>query len=109
MVPEVRWRMVPEQRVEKHPVTVVRMVNAMDRVRARMVIRSVPKPLVYKTAVVNCEEIPVTVSAGVEDGPRGHALPTGRANTARCPSCLRAGQGPAPPGNAGPRAAHHGG
>jgi YTV len=62
MVPVVRWRMVPEQRIEKYPVTAVRMVNETVRVRVpRMVFRCVPKTLVYKTAVLTCEEIPVTV------------------------------------------------
>lgn len=62
MVPVVHWHMVPEQRVEKYPVTVARMVNETVRVRVpRMVTRCVPKTLVYKTAVVTCEEIPVTV------------------------------------------------
>ena len=62
MVPVVNWRMVPEQRLEKYPVTDVRMINEAVRVRVpRMVTRCVPKTLVYKKAVVTCEEIPVTV------------------------------------------------
>jgi hypothetical protein len=62
MVPVVHWRMVTEQRVETCPVPVVRMVNETVRVRVpRMVIRCVPKTLVYKKAVLSCEEIPVTV------------------------------------------------
>jgi hypothetical protein len=62
MVPVVHWRTVPEQRFEKYPVTVVRMVNETIRVRVpRMVFRCVPKTLVYRTAVLTCEEIPVTV------------------------------------------------
>jgi hypothetical protein len=62
MVPVVHWRLVTEQRFEKYPVTVVRMVNQTVRVRVpRMVVRCEPKTLVYKTAVLSCEEIPVTV------------------------------------------------
>jgi len=61
-VPSVRWRVVPEQRFETYPVTVVRMVNETVRIRVpRMVVRCVPRTLVYKTAVLSCEEIPVTV------------------------------------------------
>lgn len=62
MVPVVHWRMVPEKRIEPCPVTVVRMVNDTVRVRVpRMVVRCVPKTLVYKKAVLTCDEIPVTV------------------------------------------------
>lgn len=62
MVPVVHWRLVPEQRIEKYPVTVCRMVNETVRVRVpRLVFSCKPKTLVYKTAVLSCEEIPVTV------------------------------------------------
>jgi hypothetical protein len=62
MVPVVHWRMVPERRIEPCPVTVVRMVNDTVRVRVpRMVFRCVPRTLVYRKAVLTCEEIPVTV------------------------------------------------
>jgi hypothetical protein len=62
MVPVAHWRMVPEQRIEPCPVTVVRMVNDTVRVRVpRMVVRCVPKTLVYRKAVLTCDEIPVTV------------------------------------------------
>jgi hypothetical protein len=66
MVPVVHWRMVPEQRVERVPVTICRMVNQTVRVRVpRLVFRCVPKTLVYKTAILSCEEIPVTVYRSV--------------------------------------------
>lgn len=62
MVPVVRWRLIPEQRLERVPVTTCRLVNETVRVRVpRLVFRCVPKTLVYKTAVLSCEEIPVTV------------------------------------------------
>ena len=62
MVPVVHWRLVPEQRIEKYPVTVCRMVNETVRVRVpRLVFSCKPKTLVYKTAVLSCDEIPVTV------------------------------------------------
>jgi hypothetical protein len=62
MVPVTHWRMVPEERVEKVPVTTYRMVPHTVRVRVpRLVFKCVPKTLVYKQAVVTCEEIPVTV------------------------------------------------
>ena len=62
MVPQVHWRTVSEQRIEKVPVTTCRMVSETVRVRVpRMVFNCVPKTLVYKTAVLTCEEIPVTV------------------------------------------------
>ena len=62
MVPVVHWRLVPEQRIEKYPVTVCRMINETVRVRVpRLVFSCKPKTLVYKTAVLSCEEIPVTV------------------------------------------------
>src|SRR2546423_385603 len=54
--------MVSEQRVEKVSMTTCRMVNETVRVRVpRLVFQCVPKTLVYKTAVLTCEEIPVTV------------------------------------------------
>jgi hypothetical protein len=62
MVPVVHWRLVPEQRVETYPVTVCRMINDTVRVRVpRLVFSSKPKTLVYKKAVLSCDEIPVTV------------------------------------------------
>jgi hypothetical protein len=62
MVPVVRWRMVAEQRVEKVPVTTSSTVNEVFRTKVpRLVFRNEPKTLVYKTAVVTCQEIPVTV------------------------------------------------
>ena len=62
MVPVVRWRMVTEQKTEQVPVTVCRMVNQVIHVKVpRMVIHCEPKQQVYKTAVVTCEEVPVTV------------------------------------------------
>ncbi len=66
MVPVVRWRTVTEQTVEKVPVTICRMVNQQVRVKVpRLVFRCVPKTLVYKTAVLTCEQIPVTVQRPV--------------------------------------------
>ena len=72
MVPVVHWRTVAEQRVEKVPVTTCRMVSETVRVRVpRLVFRCVPKTLVYKTAVLTCEEIPGDrLPAGGEDGSR---------------------------------------
>ncbi len=62
MVPVVHWRMVPEQRIEKVPMTVCRMVNDVVRFRVpRLVMKCEPTTLVYKRAVLTCEEIPVTV------------------------------------------------
>jgi hypothetical protein len=62
LVPVVHWRMVAEQRVEKVPVTVCRMVNEVVSIRVpRLVVKCEPKTLVYKRAVLTCEEIPVTV------------------------------------------------
>jgi hypothetical protein len=62
MVPVVRWRMVPEQVIEKVPVTTCRMVNEVVRIRVpRLVMKCEPETLVYKQAVLTCEEIPVTV------------------------------------------------
>jgi hypothetical protein len=62
MVPVVHWRTISEQRVEKVPVTTCRMVSESVRVRVpRLVFKCVPRTLVYKTAVLSCEEIPVTV------------------------------------------------
>jgi YTV len=62
MVPVVRWRLVSEQRLEQVPLTTCRLVNQTIRVRVpRLVFKCVPKTLVYKTAVLSCEEIPVTV------------------------------------------------
>jgi hypothetical protein len=54
--------MVTEQRVEKVPVTKCRMLNEVVRVRVpRLVVNCEPQTLVYKKAVVTCEEIPVMV------------------------------------------------
>lgn len=94
MVPVVHWRMVPEQRFEKYPVTVVRMVNDTGRVRVpRMVTRRMPKTLVYKTAVVTCEDIPVTVYR-----PVSKMVPV----VAPCPQAVPAPQGiPEPSGQLG--------
>jgi hypothetical protein len=62
MVPETRWRMVAEQRVEQVPVTTCRLVPHTVRVKVpRLVSKCVPKTLVYKKAVLTCEEIPVIV------------------------------------------------
>jgi hypothetical protein len=62
MVPVVHCRMETEQRVEKVPVTVCRMVNQVVRVQVpRLVFRNEPKTVVYKTAVLTCTEVPVTV------------------------------------------------
>jgi len=62
IIPVVHWRLVPEQRIEKYPVTICRMVNETVRVRVpRLVFSCKPKTLVYKTAVLSCDEIPVTV------------------------------------------------
>ena len=62
MVPVVRWHMVTEQKTEIVPVTVCRMVNQLIYVKVpRMVIHCEPKQLIYKTAVLSCEEVPVTV------------------------------------------------
>ena len=62
MVPVVRWHMVTEQKTEQVPVTVCRMVNQVIYVKVpRMVIHCEPKQLIYKTAVLTCEEVPVTV------------------------------------------------
>ena len=88
MVPVVHWRMVPEQRVEKVPVTTCRMVNDTVRVRVpRLVFRCVPKTLVYKTAVLSCEEIPVTVYRPVVKMvpvalPSSQVMPTSQGGTA---------------------------
>ena len=42
--------------------TTCRMVNEVVRVQVpRLVFRSEPKTVVYKTAVLTCKEIPVTV------------------------------------------------
>jgi len=61
-VPVVHWRMVAEQRVEKVPMTICRMVNEVVRIRVpRLVVKCEPTTLVYKRAVLTCEEIPVTV------------------------------------------------
>ncbi len=62
LVPVVRWRLVAEQRLERVPVTTCRLESETVRVRVpRLVFKCVPKTLVYKTAVLSCEEIPVTV------------------------------------------------
>jgi hypothetical protein len=62
MVPVVQWRTVTEQTLQKVPVTTCRTVNEVVRVRVpRLVFRSEPKTVVYKTAVLSCAEIPVTV------------------------------------------------
>ena len=62
MVPVVHWRMVPEQTIEKVPVTICRMVTEVVRIRVpRLVVKCEPQTLVYKQAVLTCEEIPVTV------------------------------------------------
>jgi hypothetical protein len=62
IVPVVRWRTITEQTIEKVPVTTRRVVDEVVRVRVpRLVFRTVPKTLVYKTAVLSCEEIPVVV------------------------------------------------
>jgi hypothetical protein len=62
LVPVVHWRLVPEQRIERVPVTVCRMVNDVVTIRVpRLVVKYEPKTLVYKKAVLTCEEIPVTV------------------------------------------------
>jgi hypothetical protein len=54
--------MVPEQKVEKIPATICRMVPEQVRVRVpRLVVKCEPETLVYKQAVLTCEEIPVTV------------------------------------------------
>ena len=54
MVPQVHWRTVSEQRIEKAPVTTCRMVSETVRVRVpRLVFNCVPKTLVYKTAVLS--------------------------------------------------------
>jgi hypothetical protein len=54
--------MVPEQVIEKVPVTTCRMVNEVVRIRVpRLVMKCEPETLVYKQAVLTCEEIPVTV------------------------------------------------
>jgi hypothetical protein len=54
--------MVPEQKVEKIPVTICRMVPEVVRIRVpRLVMKCEPETLVYKQAVLTCEEIPVTV------------------------------------------------
>ena len=45
MVPVVHWRLVPEQRIEKYPVTICRMVNETVRVRVpRLSFRASPRP-----------------------------------------------------------------
>jgi hypothetical protein len=62
MVPVVHWRIVTEQKTEQVPVTVCRMVNQLIYVKVpRMVVHCEPKQLIYKTAVMTCEEVPVTV------------------------------------------------
>ena len=62
MVPLVRWHMVREQKTENVPVTVCRMVNQVIRVKVpRLVVHCEAKQLQYKTAVLTCEEVPVTV------------------------------------------------
>ena len=62
IVPVVHWRMVTEQRIEKVPVTICRMVNEVVRIRVpRLVVECEPTTLIYKRAVLTCEEIPVTV------------------------------------------------
>jgi YTV len=62
MVPVVHWRLFTQQRIERVVVTICRMVSHHVRVRVpRLVFKCVPKTLVYKTAVLSCEEIPVTV------------------------------------------------
>jgi hypothetical protein len=62
MVPTVRWRTVTEQKIERVPVTTCRIVNDVVRIKVpRLVFQYEPKTLVYKTAVLTCEEFPVTV------------------------------------------------
>jgi hypothetical protein len=62
MVPVVHWSTIAEQKVEKVPVTTCRTVNQVVRIKVpRLVFRCEPKTLVYKTAVLSCQEIPVTV------------------------------------------------
>ena len=59
MVPVVHWRMVPEQRIENVPVTVCRRVNEVVRFRVpKLVTKCEPTTVVYKRAVLTCEEIP---------------------------------------------------
>jgi hypothetical protein len=66
MVPVVTWRTVSEQQIQKVPVTTSRLEEQVVRFRVpKLVFRQVPKKLVYKTAVLNCQEIPVTVYQAV--------------------------------------------
>jgi hypothetical protein len=64
------------------------MVNETIRVRVpRLVFRCVPKTLVYKTAVLTCEEIPVTVYRPVVKMvpvvvPSSQVMPTAQAGAA---------------------------
>lgn len=104
MVPVVHWRMVTEQRIDKVPVTICRMVNQEVRVKVpRLVFRCVPKTLVYKTAVVTCEEIPVTVYRPVVKmvpvvGPSPQLMPTSQdaASTSGTTGVITPGPPPPP-------------
>jgi hypothetical protein len=86
MVPTVRWRTVAEQKVERVPVTSCRIVNDVVRIKVpRLVFRYEPKTFVYKTAVLTCEEIPVTVYRPVVKmvpvvEPSPQAMPTSQAS-----------------------------
>jgi hypothetical protein len=62
MVPVARWRMVAEEKLEKVPVTKRKTVEEVVRIKVpRLVFRHEPKTFVYRTAVLSCQEIPVTV------------------------------------------------
>jgi hypothetical protein len=82
MVPVVQWRTVAEQKIEKVPVTTRRTVEQVVRIKVpRLVFRNEPKTLVYRTAVLSCQEIPVTVYRPVAKmvpvaEPSEQALPT---------------------------------
>jgi hypothetical protein len=86
MVPTVRAHTVAEKTVEMVPVTTCRVESDVVRIKVpRLVFRTEPKTLVYKKAVLSCEEIPVTVYRPVVKmvpvvEPSPQALPTSQAD-----------------------------
>ena len=62
LVPVAHWRLVPEQVIERVPVTVCHMERDVITIKVpRLVVKHVPKVLIYKKAVMTVEEYPVTV------------------------------------------------
>ena len=62
LVPVAHWRLVPEQVIERVPVTVCHMERDVITIKMpRLVIKHVPKVLIYKKAAMIVEEYPVTV------------------------------------------------